>query len=315
MKTFLGFCVALGLVTNVSAFAGMTLPVFDRGPSLSTKVLRGSDQYRLGDEWGKKPVTALDLPSRSRAFQRASMAAAKVGGGTGFYLGQFNGYYMMATNHHVCPQASDCMGLVVQFPMMGLMLKVNQFFGSWSDIDLALFAIQVTDANAITKLTQVAGNFDFAHAPFVGERLLTAGFGVADNSARKLVVGDDSDCKVFSDELRFMGDPDELNPGDYKAWSFANGCDVSHGDSGSSMVDRDSGAVVGIIWTGRIPKSAKVQSSSFLDQLIAHPTEDIWKELSYAVPASKMGEYLGALANDSAQPMNLRTTLLRLLGK
>ena len=314
MRTFT-FACALSLVVSSAAFADMTLPAPNGAPSLYKKLFRSSDQYRLGDEWGKKPITALDLPSRSRPFQRASMAAAKVGGGTGFYLGQFNGYYMMATNHHVCPQASDCMGLVVQFPLMGLSFKVNQFFGSWSDIDLALSAVQVTGASDITKLTQVAGNFDFAHGPFTGERLVTAGFGIADNASRKLVVNEDSDCKVFSDELRFMGDPDTVNPGPYKAWSFANGCDVSHGDSGSAMVDRDSGAVVGIIWTGRIPKSPKVQSSAFLDQLIANPTDDIWNELSYAVPAIKMGEYLGALSNDPAQPQGLRTTLLRLLGK
>ena len=111
----------------------------------------------------------------------------------------------------------------------------------------------------------------------------------------------DDDCKVFSgeNEFRFMADPDDLNTGSYKAWSFANGCDISHGDSGSAMIDRESGDVVGIIWTGKIPKSNRVQNSQYLEQLISNPNEEIWKELSYAVPAQKIGQYLNDLLDSN----------------
>lgn len=89
-----------------------------------------------------------------------------------------------------------------------------------------------------------------------------------------------------------MSDPDELNTGRHQVWSFANGCDVSHGDSGSAMVDLQTGEVVGLIWTGKIPKSTRVQSSEYLEELIENPNEDIWNELSYAVPAAKIKEVL-----------------------
>jgi hypothetical protein len=97
-----------------------------------------------------------------------------------------------------------------------------------------------------------------------------------------------------------MADPDELNPGSYQAWSFANGCDVSHGDSGSAMVDRDSGDVVGIIWTGRIPKTPDIQDSKVLDDLLRTQSPRIWKELSYAVPAAKIREVLQRILNEDS---------------
>src|SRR5690606_34729203 len=96
-----------------------------------------------------------------------------------------------------------------------------------------------------------------------------------------LVANQDNDCIVYSetDDVRFMADPDDLNPGDYSVWSFANGCDVSHGDSGSAMVDRNTGEIVGIIWTGRIPKDKKVQDPAYLDSIYSSSSEDVWKQL------------------------------------
>ena len=96
-----------------------------------------------------------------------------------------------------------------------------------------------------------------------------------------------------------MPDPDALNPGTYDAWSFANGCDVSHGDSGSAMVDRKTGKPIGLIWTGKIPKSPKVQQSQYLNEILQKQSPEIWTELSYAVPAAKIREVLQAASNDS----------------
>ena len=105
----------------------------------------------------------------------------------------------------------------------------------------------------------------------------------------------DDDCKVFSPdgEMRFMADPDEFNPGPFKTWMFATGCDVSHGDSGSAFVDRDTGAVVGILSTGKVPKNVAVQNEDYLTKIYETSADDVWKELTYVVPASKIVEILG----------------------
>ncbi len=249
--------------------------------------------YRIGDEWGKKPVTEADLAANSH-FRRIALATARVGGATGFFLGEYKGKLIMATNHHVCPTESACLGSAARFPILAGQAKIIDFYGTWTDVDLALFEIQVENADLRKALLEVASPFQFNSQLARGQKLLTIGFGVGDNPRRTIVANQDNDCLVFSDtdEFRFMADPDDLNPGPYKAWSFANGCDVSHGDSGSAMVDRESGKVIGIIWTGRIPKSEKVQNSAYLKNLLQNPNEDIWKELSYGVPASKMKEHL-----------------------
>ena len=62
-----------------------------------------------------------------------------------------------------------------------------------------------------------------------------------------------------------------------------------------------TGEPVGIIWTGRIPKSAETQNSKNLDDWLRTKNEKIWKELSYAVPAAKIREVLQKYLTDSPQ--------------
>lgn len=258
--------------------------------------------YRIGDEWGKKPVSNKDL--EDVYFARMAKATAKVNrGGTGFLLGLFDNKIVVATNHHVCPSVSACANTTVQFTLLGKTYRASEVFGSWPEIDLALLAINVPEAEA-AALLQNASPFRFSTPIRTGDLLVTIGYGQGSNPMGALVGNQDSDCKVFSrtDDFRLMADPDDLNPGPYKAWSFANGCDVSHGDSGSAMMLRETGDVVGIIWTGRIPKSAAAQSSATIDQWLNAQSEDIWKELSYAVPAAKMKEFFQKLLQDPAAP-------------
>lgn len=250
------------------------------------------DTYRIGDEWGKKRVEEEDL--NTPQLRDIAMATGMLNGATSFYIGDYAGYHVVASNNHVCP--NTCLGKTVRFPLLGFSAKVVKFFGTWTDIDMSLMAIELT-ADQEAKLAPYARPFDFANTIHSGEELITVGFGRGDNPLGQLVANMDSDCKVFSEEgdFRFMVDPDALNPGKYKVWSFAHGCDVSHGDSGSAIVDRSTGNVIGLLWTGRIPKSSKVQSSAYLDQMLATKSPEIWEELSYAVPAPKIQEFLAKL--------------------
>lgn len=281
-----------------------------------TESLSSALDYQIGEEWGKKLVTNEDVAADT-FFARMAKATAMIRrGGTGFYLGVFNGHHIMATNHHVCPEAMDCSyDRAIEFPLLGFKTKVEEFYGSWPEIDLSLFSIEVNSLAFLQALSNNASPFAFNEDVYRGEELTTIGFGVANNPMHKLMANQDSDCVVFSGnaEYRLMADPDELNPGEYKAWSFANGCDVSHGDSGSAMMDRKSGHVVGIIWTGRIPKNKKVQSSQYLHEIMNQPNEDIWTELSYSVPAVHMKEYLQEQISNGAIHSNFALTISEML--
>ncbi len=309
--------MGIGMFWAMAAHAALPWIEESRAPSLWTMVASGAGNltYRVGSEWGKFLVTTEGMERESAAFRRAAMATARVGGATGFLLGEFAGEWVVATNHHVCPSAWSCLGKEIRFPFLDVAASVQTFIGTWPNIDLALFTLKVSSPSDLERLRAVAKNFQW-HAEFErAKKLLSIGFGIADNPGRQMVAVQDSDCEVFSDrnEFRLMGDPDALNPADYEAWSFSHGCDVSHGDSGSAMVDRESGDLMGIVWTGKIPKASKVQDSAYLAGLLTHPTEEIWTELNYGVPAQKMAEYLEEQLQKGELPELHRRLLRELL--
>jgi hypothetical protein len=280
--------IILSLLISVEAFA---LPLREHVGEARHDNIR---DYQIGSEWGKVRVTQAMLNTESPAFVRAVSATGRLPvGGTGFYLGKFNDSHVIATNHHVCPTKKSCDGHKINFPVLKKKFKVTGFYITLPEIDLTLLKIKVKPEEE-ADLLKVAKNFSFGIDVTKGMELLTAGFGIGGNPGEVLMVNQDSDCKVYSEngEYRLMADPDTMNPGTYKAWSFAHSCDISHGDSGSAMVERSTGDVVGIVWTGKLPKSSYVQSSSALIALLQNPTEEIWEELAYAVPAPKIRSVL-----------------------
>lgn len=260
---------------------------------LSREAISSVADYQIGDEWGKKPVTDADIAAGDLVFVRSVSATAFFNTATAFYLGQFGGAHVMATNHHVLPFEYECRGKVANFAVLKKKYACSEVIGSWPEIDLALFTITVPFSDRAV-LDRVGRNFEFKSTLAENTPLLTAGFGIAGNTARRLVVNQNADCRVMSrtDDFRLMADPDRFNPADYRAWSFATGCSVSHGDSGSAMVNRTTGAVVGLVWTGAIPKDRRVQNSGELVKMQKSGSDEIWSLLTYAVPAIKISETL-----------------------
>lgn len=257
--------------------------------------------YQIGPEWDKKIVNTKYLETATPQFKKAAAATAKVsfllGGATAFALGEKDGVIRLATNHHVIEGEKDCGEATISFPLLKINnLRCATIIGTWTDIDLTVFTITGYTEEQRTAILAVATDFSYDAPIRKGESLMTIGFGIAGNSAMRNMMADTgSDCKIYSkdDDTRFVSDPDEVNPGPYKVWALSVGCDVSHGDSGSAMFDKETGAVVGILSTGKIPKNKVVLSRQWLDDQYTSDGEGVWKELTLAVPASKISEIAG----------------------
>ncbi len=299
------------ILTLILAFYSLTAFALPKREYISDARMGDVKDYRIGSEWGKNRVTTAMIKGESPAFVRAVSATAKMPkGGTAFYLGKFGDAHIIATNHHVCPTRTYCSGDYASFPVLKKKFKVVGFYITLPQIDLTLLKIKVKEKEE-AALMAVGKNFSFKKDVTKGMDLITAGFGIGGNPGEVLMVNQDSDCKVYSGdaEYRFMADPDNMNPGTYKAWSFAHSCDISHGDSGSAMVERSTGDVVGIVWTGKLPKSKEVQTSEALIHLLENPTEAIWEELAYAVPSPKIAEVLKMVLGDKHLAPETRTAI------
>lgn len=286
--------LVLGSLFLQSAIASAALPI----PQSSFILDVTQDRYQIGDVWGKEPVTPQTFAQFNPAFRAGAQATAFMGGpfgggATAFYLGQFGGKHLVGTNYHVV-KSVGCARLKFQYlAPTEQIIRCDHIIGQWSDVDFALVQINPTPEQEqllAGKGLQIDWSADLGY----GFDLLTFGYGTAYNPGqRNLMVNADNDCHAFSaaNDFRFIPDPDQLNPSDYLTWSFAFGCDISHGDSGSALLDRRTGRFVGIAWTGVIPKNPRVRERAFLDSLRGNSPE-VWTDLSYGVPARKIGEFL-----------------------
>ncbi len=276
--------------------------------------------YRVGDEWGRKVLGGSDLRNKKIKFvkvlRRTAKATAKVAKGTGFYLGQFNGFHLIATNYHVHTRliTESENYEEIEFPFLDLSFDFSRTFGAWLEIDLALFAINVESQWDAKELQSIARNFSFDYPITRNQKLFTVGFGRARNHYSNMVGTWDSDCKVFSGDNEFKMKSGLDEKGNTVAtWAFAVGCDASDGDSGSPIVTRDTGDIIGILW-GVAPRT-KAQSSQSLDNMIKENSPAIWKNLNYAVPAAKIKEFLIEKINSGAITDTVeRKTILAFLG-
>jgi S1-C subfamily serine protease len=306
MEKMIRLVLALGCAGAFSfsnAFATPDTAIQLGGRSGPVSTFMGDvDNYQIGDVWGKLPLDAGQVRSGSAVLRKAARATARyaglMGGATGFYMGKFNGQHIMGTNHHVV-DGVGCRNVRLIFPFLGtngVTVKCKRIIGHWTDADFGLIVLDIP-ASQESLFNGVGVNFAYDKKIEHGTPLLTVGFGIAKNPGqRNMMVNQDNDCKVYSatGDYRLMGDPDTINPGPYKAWSFAHGCDISHGDSGSAFFDRNTGEMVGIVWTAATPKDPRVLTRDYLDHLDSS-SEEIWTKLGYTVPATKIGDVLKSI--------------------
>ncbi|GAB4417241.1 MAG: hypothetical protein OHK0056_26060 [Bacteriovoracaceae bacterium] len=282
-----------------------------------------SSSYQLGSEWNR--VSLLSRPEFLRDMQvrRVAMATAKVitafNIGTGFYLGKVDGEYLVATNYHVFSNVLTC-GLttfapLVKFTLAGVSGICRRIIADLPDIDLIIFSLEKTQNVEVGLRDVLPLRFSFDEEILKGTPLITVGHGKALNEDLLPVLEMSSDCRVLSPDriYKILSNP---NPDDYlklEVWSFATGCDLSPGDSGSAVVNAKTGTVLGLFWASPAPKPTAYQISDYLRRIEAANSRDVWRNLSYAVPSVVIKEKLQNFVNDESQLRYKRKIIRSLL--
>lgn len=247
--------------------------------------------YQVGEKWSK-----IHISKASTRVQILKESVGEVGASaTLFYIGKHKEKHLALTNYHVCPNQTHsshfiknrCIDQRVSFfyfrnhrgkPLRGKIINVLK---TVKNLDLSVLELKLDNlsdferAPTPLRITQ--------QLPYTGQELISVGFGAYNNEYGVMMIEEDSfECQVFSRKIKLTPDPDILNPIDYKVYSFLHGCDVSHGDSGSPILDRNSLEVVGLLWSGKYPKDDKISQAGF-EQL---SLDFLWKQLNYAAPSS-----------------------------
>lgn len=274
-----------------------------------------NDYYQLGSEWNKRLVNETELTTGPNALKKAMLGLGRVtGGATAFYIGKINGKHLGISNHHVYP--GGCRGEVIPFPFLKKTYLCTNLIGTWIEYDATVFELSVP-AEDEPLLARAALTMGFRDEIYPGQKLLTLGFGHHRNPQLLPVVDDSDDCIVLSDrnEFRRVVDPTPNSEPEYNVWSIAYGCESSQGDSGSAVLDRQTGRVVSIVWTTKEPKIERVQDSQFLRSLAKTHGPEVWTEVSYGVALPKLAERIKRDVEDPASGLDQeqRSTLSELI--
>lgn len=208
--------------------------------------------------------------------------------GSAFYIGNHHGRELFLTNHHVMSEV-ECKNAKITMSFSN-----KKFTLSCKRVILSLFTeedsdITVFETSRHENLNKLKGlKIDFDWVPIAKTKLAFAGFGMKNrlSSSRtgynnrklksfKLKLSMDDDCILLSPTNKTVEATDI-----YAKNLLITGCDMASGDSGSALIDRSSGKVVGLVFGST---DSKFSISSFDLQNKAGKLHEIfWQIGSYA---------------------------------
>lgn len=253
------------------------------------------DSLQIGPQWSAEALShellnqENDYPLTKAALNTIYIRTlfAK---GTGFFLGEYNGDLLVATNAHVLKNIPSCTvsPVILDFKFLNRSYSCSKVIGIWRSIDFALITIAAEGRarKYLQGIDPLKINFN---APIVKNNLLmTSGYGQQANARAILTIKRDDDCRVYSETEEFANLDNPVEKEASLVPSFAIGCDIAPGDSGSPVMDRKTGEVLGLVWSTYTPKPVIIRNQIYMQRLRDEANDDVWRYLSYAVPASKI---------------------------
>ena len=228
--------------------------------------------------------------------------------GTGFYIGEHNGKQVFITNSHVL-SATQCGYAKITFLTKNLgtkevecesiLLSITPDFEETNELlhkgsDITVFTIKKSDLNNF-----IGNGLEIEWSePIVSKTSLSqAGFGSKNANRQnskndfKMKLSTDSDCVISSkDNQLYMISSFGINN------TFLTGCDMAQGDSGSSVISKNSGKVVGLIWGmgdgkennssgfwNSFSRNQYIVSSIYWNELIGSSDQRLFQSSSFAI--------------------------------
>ena len=234
--------------------------------SLSTfaSTFQGGDlfsRYKIKDKkhFDKQIPAVKEMILRTGKYLNKNSKAI----GTVFYLKQTDREYIFVTNGHVFNDVNKCPVnriLMVDSRFEKRLIKCSKIKSikrNKNSGDHIVFSVEKSERNSF--LSQMNDLEVISSDPLPGTKLLFVGFGGSRARSRAFDIGvsKDSDCVYLSKvENKKILDTDNV---------FSTGCDSVSGDSGSAIINQNTGELVGVLFShSKQGRNLKPRSSSII---------------------------------------------------
>lgn len=236
-------------------------------------------------KWERKSINTSDKnidPVTKSIAETTAFISHSNGTGTGIYIGQIGEFHLLLTSAHVIMNqkkflCKDTLSITINSKRA----ICNRVITYQKNNDLVILEISFLDPpGPNTSLLRFKTSFSKE------ELLINVGYATENSALTGLTSNSDEYCRVFSNQIK------QLSVKKNSVWSMAIGCDSSPGNSGSAIVNRDSGEILGIIWGVGQSKERELKNKFFIDHLNISTDDSIWKFLTYATPSLKIQQQL-----------------------
>jgi hypothetical protein len=251
---------------------------------------RSPDQLQIGEQWSR--VFFNGQLTGDESLNNLIKATARIDlrtqSGTAFYVGKFLGKHIMVTNNHVLSDSEECVtDGKIYFQYTNHKYRCGRIIARFKDLELTFFSIHVAPKDEYL-FENLALKFDFAKEHLPGERVITAGYGYHLNPGYRLTYENSPTCLIATPTVTPRFIQVRNDEGVFNSWSFVNACEISPGDSGSALVDPNSGRVVGVNWATSSAKPMVLQNSYTVYDWIKTQNQMLWPSLSQGIPNSRI---------------------------
>lgn len=307
---------------------------------VATSSLASETQLSVGSTFGRSFFSAQEKSKIPSHLLRAARSAAVFDKASAFYIGEFEGRHLVATNAHtfmtndeewdvedylnkpvesckIFPGFAESEAREVGFGLIQRYFSCKVLIGIWPEIDFAIFEIENKDNFTFSNMgldisSKQHISFGQPLAMFSYSPYNNPGYINIDLPDTEVQVGfdlaytQDEHCRSFinQSEATLLYDNEEKLNG---VWSFPIGCDIAPGDSGSPVVDEKTGLFSGIIWAGAEVRDIKAYDDKYLSSVLSgdvslEETDSfVWTQLNYAVPAHKILDVISMSLKDMSE--------------
>jgi hypothetical protein len=261
-----------------------------------------ANNLQFGNRWDRKIVNQVAVQNYPKDYIEYFRSVAKIqvlgGNATAFYLGKHAEEYIFATNNHVLPYSSLCRFATKLTFFDGQETLCKRFLGTSRKFELTLFSVVKSDKVNRFLDSLKPFRFDFINPPQHQEKLITIGYGGHNNGMGELSFVDDELCMVASQTSDFRLVDGEMILSKGKATpaqtlSFMHSCEGSRGDSGSPLISKKTGLVIGVYWGGKTPKGPRMRDPEYIRRVINENRDKvIWSKFNMATPSIEIGKEL-----------------------
>jgi hypothetical protein len=224
--------------------------------------------------------------------------------GTAFFVGRLKGKPLFLTNEHVLNKVNCSLSQIHFFDRQGFRQsayceKIYFSYGESTESDVTLFSLSERWSH---MLPQDLLELDFHYSPHPGDQLAQVGFGqkirlpsgleTRERFYLKLPMQLETgeDCVLSSAAGRLFKTlmPKEREGRDYIVdFAFATGCSIRSGDSGSAVLNLNTGKIIGLFYSG---VTINQVSRDVWKQWVGTQHPGVWQRGSFAFSLQRLKE-------------------------